>query len=87
MYQLKKMCETTFKNVPIRWGLTGTIPKVKSDYYSLITGIGSILHHLDSKELQDKGILAKCNVSCIKLRDTVEFCDEKLLQSSTFQIL
>ena len=72
-HELSKMCETIFKNVPIRWGLTGTIPKAKSDYYSVITALGPVVHHLESKELQDKGILAQCNVTAIKLLDTYEF--------------
>lgn len=72
-HELSKMCETIFKNVPIRWGLTGTIPKAKADYYSIITALGPVVHHLESKELQDKGILAQCNVTAIKLFDDKEF--------------
>lgn len=72
-YECKKICEDTFKNVPLRWGLTGTIPKAQCDKYSIVCGIGHVAHKLDSKELQDKGILAKCDISCIKLIDTSAF--------------
>ena len=72
-HELGKMCETIFKNVPIRWGLTGTVPKVKSEYYSVTTALGPVVHHLESKELQDKGILAQCNVTAIKLKDEHDF--------------
>ena len=72
-HELGKMCETIFRNVPIRWGLTGTVPKAKSDYYSVTTALGPVVHHLESKELQDKGILAQCNVTAIKLKDEHDF--------------
>lgn len=72
-YNCKKICEETFKDVPLRWGLTGTIPKAKCDKYGVICAIGHVAHTLGSKELQDKGILAKCDISCIKLFDGMEF--------------
>ena len=72
-YELGKMCETMFKDVPVRWGLTGTVPKQKAEYYSVITSLGPVVHHLESKELQDKGILAQCNINAIRLKDTLEF--------------
>lgn len=72
-YNCKKICESTFKDVPLRWGLTGTIPKQKVDKYCIVCGIGHVAHTLGSKELQDKGILAKCDISCIKLIDDSEF--------------
>lgn len=72
-YECSKIMETVFKDVPIRWGLTGTVPKAKADYYGVITALGPVVHHLESKELQDKGILAQCNVNIIRLKDTMEF--------------
>lgn len=74
-YELAKIMETLFKDVPIRWGLTGTVPKAKADYYSVITALGPVVHHLESKELQDKGILAQCNVNVMRMKDTYEFRD------------
>lgn len=78
-YQIQKVCNETFKDVPIRWGLTGTVPKDKSDKLSLFMSIGPVVHHLDSKELQDKGVLADCDIACIKLEDKsvfLEYADE-----------
>ena len=72
-HEVAKIMETIFKDVPIRWGLTGTVPKAKADYYGVITGLGPVVHHLESKELQDKGILADCNVNVIRMKDTMEF--------------
>ena len=72
-YELAKIMETLFKDVPIRWGLTGTVPKAKADYYAVITALGPVVHHLESKELQDKGILAQCNINAIRLKDELQF--------------
>lgn len=72
-HEVSKIMETIFKDVPIRWGLTGTVPKARADYYGVVTGLGPVVHHLESKELQDKGILARCNVNVIRMKDDMEF--------------
>lgn len=72
-HEISKIMETIFKDVPVRWGLTGTVPKAKSDYYSVLTALGKVVHHLESKELQDKGILAKCNINIIRMEDDLQF--------------
>lgn len=71
---VRSIMENIFINVPIRYGLTGTINKDKADYYSLITSFGPVFDEkVTSKELQDKGFLSKCKVSCINLEDTLSF--------------
>lgn len=71
---IKGVMETTFKSVPIRWGLTGTVPKAKADAYCLLTAIGPTLSDkIEAKELQDKGFLSHCKVNCIQLEDTNRF--------------
>ena len=72
--EVKKVAEQVFNNVPIRWGLTGTIPKQKIDYYNLATAIGPVLdENVQAKELQDKGFLSNCQVNCIRLKDDYKF--------------
>lgn len=72
--EVKKVAEQVFSNVPIRWGLTGTIPKQKIDYYNLATAIGPVLdENVQAKELQDKGFLSNCQVNCIRLKDDYKF--------------
>lgn len=72
--EVKKVAEQVFNNVPIRWGLTGTIPKQKIDYYNLVTAIGPLLdENVKAKELQDKGFLSNCQVNCIRLKDDYKF--------------
>lgn len=79
--EVKKVAEQVFNNVPIRWGLTGTIPKQKIDYYNLVTAIGPILdENVQARELQDKGFLSNCKVNCVRLKDDSKFMnweDEK----------
>ena len=70
---LKTMLTGVFSNVPIRWGLTGTIPKDKMDQVSLLVSLGPVIGKLSAKELQDKGILAQCHVNIVQLKDKVEF--------------
>lgn len=84
--EVKKVAEQVFNNVPIRWGLTGTIPKNKIDYYNLVTAIGPLLEEsVGAKELQDKGFLSNCQINCIRLNDDKKFFtweDEKDYLSS-----
>lgn len=60
-----------FRNVPIRWGLTGTIPKEKNDEMACISCLGPVINALTSRELQDKGVLAELHVSIFQLQDGV----------------
>ena len=62
-----------FRNVPIRWGLTGTIPEEEISQLGLFTGIGPLIGELTAKELQDKGVIAKCNVTVIQTQETKKY--------------
>ena len=70
---LKTMLTGVFSNIPIRWGLTGTIPKAEMDRVSLLVSLGPVIGKLSAKELQDKGVLAQCHVNIVQLKDNVEF--------------
>jgi superfamily II DNA or RNA helicase len=70
---LKTMLTGVFADIPIRWGLTGTIPKEKLDQLSLLVSLGPVIGKLSAKELQDKGVLAQCHVNIVQLKDKVEF--------------
>lgn len=70
---LKKLLTTVFAKVPIRWGLTGTIPKADFDKVSILISLGPVIGKLAARELQEKGVLAQCHVNIIQLRDRVEF--------------
>jgi superfamily II DNA or RNA helicase len=70
---LKTLMTTVFAQVPIRWGLTGTIPKAKFEAQSLFVSLGPVIGRLSASELQDKGVLAQCHVNIVQLKDDVEF--------------
>lgn len=70
---LKTLMTSVFSHVPIRWGLTGTIPKAKFESQSLFVSIGPVIGKLSASELQDKGVLAQCHVNIVQLKDDKEF--------------
>tara|TARA_Y200000002_G_scaffold200047_1_gene165038 strand:- start:844 stop:2301 length:1458 start_codon:yes stop_codon:yes gene_type:complete len=67
---LKKLLTQNLRNAPIRWGLTGTIPKEKFEFEAIHAGIGPVIGQISAKELQDKGVLSQCHVNVVQLIDT-----------------
>jgi len=70
---LKALLTGVLSCVPIRWGLTGTIPKAEMDRVSILVSLGPVIGKLAASELQDRGVLAKCHVNIVQLKDAVEF--------------
>ena len=70
---LKTLLTGTMAQVPIRWGLTGTIPKELFESQALHVSIGPVISRLDASDLQQQGVLANCHVNIIQLVDHVEF--------------
>tara|TARA_A100001035_G_scaffold278830_1_gene278615 strand:+ start:2077 stop:3534 length:1458 start_codon:yes stop_codon:yes gene_type:complete len=68
---LKKLLTQNLRNAPIRWGLTGTIPKEKFEFESIHASLGPVIGQVTAKELQDKGVLSNCHVNVVQLIDTV----------------
>lgn len=69
---LRKLLSTYLRNAPIRWGLTGTMPEEEADKIGVVACIGPLLGQLNTKELQDKGILAQLHVNVWQLQDLGE---------------
>ena len=67
---LKKLLTQNLRNAPIRWGLTGTIPKEAFEFESIHASIGPVIGQVTAKELQDKGVLSNCHVNIVQLIDT-----------------
>ena len=72
---LKSMLTTIFARVPIRWGLTGTVPKEDYAYQALNCCIGPVIGQLSASELQEQGHLSNCHVNVIQMIDYVEYKD------------
>ena len=68
---LKNLLTRNLRNAPIRWGLTGTVPKEKFEFESIHASLGPVIGNITAKELQDKGVLANCHVNVCQLIDTV----------------
>ena len=66
---LQKLLSGVFANVPVRWGLTGTIPKDEYEATGCVCSLGPVIGNLSSKELQDMGVLAKLDISIFQLQD------------------
>jgi superfamily II DNA or RNA helicase len=61
--------------IPIRGGLTGTIPKEDYEKMSIFCSLGSVVGKLSASELQEAGHLANCHVNIVQLIDNVEYKD------------
>jgi superfamily II DNA or RNA helicase len=70
---LKTLLTGVFARVPIRWGLTGTIPKEDYEFVSLRCSLGDVIGKLSASELQEAGHLANCHVNIVQLVDHVEY--------------
>jgi superfamily II DNA or RNA helicase len=68
---LKNLLTRNLRNAPIRWGLTGTVPKEKFEFESIHASLGPVIGEITAKELQDKGVLSQCHVNIVQLMDTV----------------
>ncbi len=72
---LKTLLSGPFAHIPIRWGLTGTIPKEDYARQSINCMLGPVVGQLSASELQEAGHLAQCHVNIVQLVDYVEYKD------------
>jgi superfamily II DNA or RNA helicase len=72
---LKTLLSGPFARVPIRWGLTGTIPKEDYAKQSINCMLGPVTGQLSASTLQEAGHLAQCHVNIVQLADYVAYKD------------
>jgi superfamily II DNA or RNA helicase len=70
---LKKLLSENLANAPIRWGLTGTVPKEEINFHSILATIGPVVNRISAHTLQQKGVLSQCHVNVVQLLDVKEF--------------
>jgi superfamily II DNA or RNA helicase len=70
---LKELLTGVMSKIPIRWGLTGTIPKEIFNSQAIYVSLGDLINKLSASELQDRGVLAQCHVNIVQLQDKSEF--------------
>jgi len=67
---LTNLLTGVMSHIPIRWGLTGTVPKEKFESVGIVCSIGPVINKISAKELQDKDVLAQCHVNIVQMIDT-----------------
>ena len=72
---LKTLLTGVMSRIPLRWGLTGTIPKEPFEFQALKCSLGPVINQLSASELQDRGVLAQCHVNIVQLVDHAEFAN------------
>ena len=70
---LKKLLTVNFRNAPIRWGLTGTVPKEQWEFQGILAGIGPVINNVSAHDLQQKGVLANLDIQILQTKDVEEF--------------
>jgi len=70
---LMRLATQNFRNCGIRWGLTGTIPKEKWEFQSLLASIGPVINQVSAYDLQQKDVLAKLEINILQTIDVEEF--------------
>ena len=68
---LKKLMSTVFAHVPIRWGMTGTVPQDEAEAMSVTATIGPVVNRVSAVDLQHKGILANLNIDIVQTQEPV----------------
>ena len=72
---LKNLLTRNLRNAPIRWGLTGTVPREKFEFESIHASLGPVVGSITAKSLQDQGVLSACHVNVVQLIDVVAHSD------------
>lgn len=72
---LKRLMTGSFANCPVRWGLTGTVPKEDYEFVNILAALGPVIHKLAAKELQEKDVLANCSVNIMQLKEVKQHGD------------
>ena len=66
---LRDQLSGMFRHVPLRWGLTGTVPKDEHEATGVMSALGPVVGQLSSKELQDMGVLADLDINIFQMKD------------------
>jgi superfamily II DNA or RNA helicase len=67
---LFKLLTEELAHISIRWAMSGTLPKEQHEIIKLTCAVGSQFHRIYTPDLQDLGILSKCDVYVKQLIDT-----------------
>ena len=65
---LQNLLNNVLKDVPLRFGLTGTMPKSEIMARKINCSLGFVIHKITAKELMEKGILSQLQINVMKLK-------------------
>lgn len=89
---LRSILTGPFSSIPLRFGITATIPKNPHEFLPILCSLGNVINRIEIKELQSKGVLSNCKINIIRTdekfspgvdyRSEIEFLvtDEKRLK-------
>jgi superfamily II DNA or RNA helicase len=67
--EIKDLLGDALANIPIRWGLTGTIPPEEHEAICLLAVVGPKVGELRAADLQERGVLSDCHIEVVELND------------------
>ena len=70
---LKNLLTRNLSKTPIRWGLTGTIPKAEHEFQSIRASLGEVVNRVAAHTLQESGVLSNCHVNIVQTGEWKEF--------------
>ena len=91
--ELKELLCGPMANIPLRWGMTGTVPKQDFQFAAVLAGIGDVVIEVTSDELIKKGILSECKIHAIQLQMQkrigyfIDWDDEKKFTNTNREIM
>ncbi len=68
---LSKIVTDHAGKMPYRFGVTGTLPKDKSDAWAVHVAVGLVRYQVDAKNLIDAGILANLHIDVLQLQENL----------------
>ena len=66
---LKELLTKEFAKIPLRWGLTGTIPKAEHEKVCLQACLGEVTNRLSASTLQEMDVLSQCHVNVVQMKE------------------
>ena len=70
---LKNLLTRNLSQTPIRWGLTGTIPKAEHEFQAIKASLGEVVNRVHAHTLQESGVLSQCHVNIVQTAEWKEF--------------
>jgi superfamily II DNA or RNA helicase len=70
---LQNLLTQNLRNAPIRWGLTGTVPKDEFESAPIFASIGPVVGGIAAYQLQEIGVLSALQIQILQLIDLPEF--------------